>query len=428
MDDHVAKFHIYLGITKRISMKKLEILILLVAVVTSIVQFYKALELTIPQMDFQEFRIGMESQQHYSLSDIGSRIRIPQHQDVSSSADIKIKQCLERRGTDGSWYRDDNFSWETFYLLDTRSRLWFKANPEFANRTNRSYKGNRYNWRDHHSEDCDSIQPVTLEGFCNIMSALEIRRILFVGDSLALSQRASLFRLITAEHQKTKQIQCPSHLIHFNIFRENLGPNFRAMNASDYIGQFQQYGPETPLCDATPLNSSYCSWHVEYNSNMKDKTLLVLNQGAHFHSLETFSNSLDLFVDNYNALPHPGDIVVFRSTVPGHKDCWNKQAPGIPIPEMTHDKFLERYGTAKYDWNLFDAYNQYAKKTLYEKLDPRVTFHYLNVYNMTVLRNDEHVSQKDCLHYTNPGPVDFWNHLLFTNLADLSKLQKSAIR
>ena len=36
------------------------------------------------------------------------------------------------------------------------------------------------------------------------------------------------------------------------------------------------------------------------------------------------------------------------------------------------------------------------------------------------LLGDEHVSEKDCLHYTHPGPIDFWNHLLATNLRDMS--------
>lgn len=191
----------------------------------------------------------------------------------------------------------------------------------------------------------------------------------------------------------------------------------------------QQFGPEIAYCsdgigmlasDSVFLKESggYCPWHLRYNET-KQKTLLILNQGAHFHSEETFSKSMDQFVTLFNSIAHPGDIVVFRATAPGHYDCWNSTLQILP-PNMTHDKFLDLYGTNNYDWNLFDAYNQYAKRKIGD-LVPTVTSHYLNIYNMTVLRPDEHVSAKDCLHYMHPGPIDFWNHLLFTNLADMAK-------
>ena len=160
---------------------------------------------------------------------------------------------------------------------------------------------------------------------------------------------------------------------------------------------------------------NFCSWHLKYNSTKK-RTLLILNQGAHFHSMETFAGSFDQFVSLFNTIAHPNGFVVFRATVPGHFDCWNQFSPGIPVENMTYDKFLDRYATPMYDWNLFDSYNHYAKKRLLQDLAPTVIKHYLNVYNMTVLRADQHVRANDCLHYMSPGPIDWWNHLLFTNL------------
>ncbi|KAL7538462.1 hypothetical protein ACHAXR_008572 [Thalassiosira sp. AJA248-18] len=42
---------------------------------------------------------------------------------------------------------------------------------------------------------------------------------------------------------------------------------------------------------------------------------------------------------------------------------------------------------------------------------------------MTILRPDGHrTPNKDCLHYLLPGPVDWWNHLLFSNLLELSSV------
>jgi len=224
--------------------------------------------------------------------------------------------------------------------------------------------------------------------------------------------------------------------------RESLGPNFRtatiASNRTDAEDR-QQFGHEEPYCGGgkhrVPITpGEYCPWHKLYNETTTamaaatdsdddddeaGRTLLVLNQGAHFHSMKTFRDSFDWFVDLFNKIARPRDIVVFRSTVPGHKDCFTRH--NITLPKMTYDKFLELYSTEMYDWNLFDSYNRYAKQKMERDLSSKVTGHYLNVYNMTVLRPDQHVAATDCLHYTHPGPIDYWNHLLFTNLADMAK-------
>ena len=203
------------------------------------------------------------------------------------------------------------------------------------------------------------------------------------------------------------------------------------------ISLLEQFGDEIKYCANHDLPSGnnetlhYCPWHKVYNqtdtsissavSTKKKKTLLILNQGAHFHSKQTFRDSFDRFIELFNTIANPGDIVVFRNTVPGHKDCFKGR--NTTISNMTHDKFLDLYATNKYDWNLFDDYNKYAKETFEQGITNTVTSHYMNVYNMTVLRPDQHVAAGDCIHYTEPGPADFWNHLMITNLADLAAMQ-----
>ena len=219
------------------------------------------------------------------------------------------------------------------------------------------------------------------------------------------------------------------------------------------------FGTEIPYCHGESSStiaespSPYmCPWHHVYQDfdqeqhqeqqeqqqeqqRRNKRTLLVLNQGAHFHSVETFSESLEKFIEIFKVIGRPDDIVVYRSTVPGHKDCWDDPPrTAKTVTNMTYELFLQRYATTQYDWNLFDEYNQYARHTLQKAFSSttgtgnnynsasRIHFHYLNVYNMTVLRYDQHVKQNDCLHYTLPGPVDFWNHLLFTNLHDMMSL------
>lgn len=358
-----------------------------------------------------------------------------------TAAAQRIEECLEHRGTSGHWYEDHDFSRETFYVLDPRSKSFAKRYPNFQNGKRMAYTGNVYKWRGtslllgngheneiaSQQEDGCQIQTVNYELFCKTMSSLKIRHILFVGDSLMKSQRSSLFRLIGIHNTKAKTIDCPNnnHAIHVVFYRQNLGTNLRKEQKRIHKKEIMQYGPEIAYCDGQPFKDNACAWHERYREikNKKEgRALLILNQGAHFHSLETFASSLDQFVQSYNNISgSAGDIVVFRSTVPGHKNCYDTDQ--IPVARMTHDKFLERYATDQYDWNLFDSYNQYAKTTLTRDLHSNVTFHYLNVYNMTVLRPDQHVSSIDCLHYLGPGPMDFWNHLLITNLMDIVSLE-----
>lgn len=350
------------------------------------------------------------------------------------------EQCLRLRGTQGYWYRDDEIAKQTFYAHGFRSGKWARNN----NPKTDVYNGNLYNWKDTSLEEQCQIHPVNLTSFCSTMQQLDIRRLFLVGDSLMAAQLSSLLGLLglninhyikaSRNSVTTKTaIECPDYEpIQVEIYRENLGANFGKTNLTGRtdatLEHRQQFGPETPYCSESDSKATekmkegdYCSWHLRYNDT-NARTLLILNQGAHFHSIDTFSRSFDQFVTLFNSIAHPRDVVVFRTTVPGHYKCFER---GINPQNMTHDAFLERYGTAMYDWNLFDAFNQYAKQKM-DNLVPTVTSHYLNVYNMTVLRADEHAAANDCLHYSDPGPVDFWNHLLFTNLETFVKNYNSS--
>ena len=69
-----------------------------------------------------------------------------------------------------------------------------------------------------------------------------------------------------------------------------------------------------------------------------------------------------------------------------------------------------------------DYHNKHTKDIIEEKHRageiPMV--HVFDVYNMTALRSDGHRGGADCLHYAFPGPIDWWNHFLFTYLKELS--------
>ena len=71
----------------------------------------------------------------------------------------------------------------------------------------------------------------------------------------------------------------------------------------------------------------------------------AIGSSAHFHSVDTFTKSMKLFVSAFNTISHRGDILVFRNTVPGHDRCFDPEG-AIPVTQMTHNAFLDRYHTS----------------------------------------------------------------------------------
>jgi len=209
------------------------------------------------------------------------------------------------------------------------------------------YGGNKYAWNDSTStirnkkgdspfnHQCAPIQALKLDSFCDTMRRLGIRRILFVGDSLTGAHYESLFGLLHVgkkESAREGMIGCSSSLQNSSFFiqvifrRESLGPNLFLTNVTERAGPTdrQQFGPEDEGCGG-PMVDGYCSWHKMYNATpaTRQKTLLILNQGAHFHSIGSFTRSMDQFIDLYHSIAHPDDLLFFRSAVPGHKGCFD---------------------------------------------------------------------------------------------------------
>ena len=249
------------------------------------------------------------------------------------------ERCTKLRVSSGYWYENATLGRETFYAFGFRSKKWKRNN---GNDREAVYPGNSFAWKDtslgSNDKNCQ-VHPVNLKSFCDTMTNLHIRRILLVGDSLMGSQLESLVGLTghnVRNFVKTSRksnptlnvIECPEFPVRLEFRRENLGPNHGKTNLTNrtYTTPEHRGGPENPNCvdeisTALTDNNSYFPWRLIYNET-NTKTLVVLNQGAHFHSMENFSKSFDLFVKQFNSIAHPGDVVIFRSTVPGHHNCF----------------------------------------------------------------------------------------------------------
>jgi hypothetical protein len=110
-------------------------------------------------------------------------------------------------------------------------------------------------------------------------------------------------------------------------------------------------------------------------------------------------------------------LYFFRTSVPGHYNCIprNPRAESVKrlgqheAPLATYDDY-NRTGPDTYDWFLFEDFNKYVRQK---------SWHVLDVFNMTILRHDEHSGGLDCLHYRPAGPIDWCAHLFLTSLKSM---------
>ena len=158
-----------------------------------------------------------------------------------------------------------------------------------------------------------------------------------------------------------------------------------------------------------------CRPWIEHYASDPNPTLLIVTMGTHIRDQQVYEYKFGQFVDNLQAINRPADIVMFRTTVPGHDNCAAHHRP------VTNENELQP--PTSYQWKNFVSYNNYTKEKWSNLSQQHTNWLLLDVYPMTILRPDGHRLPKrniDCLHYRNPGPIDWQNNLAFSNLADIS--------
>ena len=280
-----------------------------------------------------------------------------------------------------------------------------------------------------------AVEQTTQEGVCAMLKSLGVRRIFILGDSLNLQLAQSMWMWLTNE----KHGDSPT-------VKGSLDPNFKTtlqcLGYGSYTLQFirndELLENDQPVSiDQNQKNcQTYCyPWTKAYQEDMS-RTIMIFNVGAHLHEFERYQSAIDRFVDVFDGMNRPNDVVLFRTLVPGHWDC---SRPGLrPFPNFgAYQKDAEEHPNLKeeiYTWSKFSAYNDYTIRKLdYRRFEASTTtkalMEVVDVLPMTVLRPDGHCSDEfrppsyldsDCLHYDLPGPVDWWSHLSLSHLKDIA--------
>ena len=146
-----------------------------------------------------------------------------------------------------------------------------------------------------------------------------------------------------------------------------------------------------------------------FQSTLMWADAVVLNRGAHITYEDDFRTGVRAALRFIRRLL-PRTLLIFRSTAPGHANCSGRSTP-LSAPQPSEG--------LPYNWHRFHAQNRMAEEEV-----RAVGGVFLDVEPMTGLRADGHrelnlAGRVDCLHYCEPGPVDWWAQLLLNTLLQL---------
>jgi hypothetical protein len=350
------------------------------------------------------------------------------------------EECLDVLGRDGAWVRDWDYAAHHGQYPAPRvvprgpflKKTWGRFRPSreapFPWETS-------WRWEDRNSllpHSCQIDHEWNGEAMCALLTALRIDRTYFFGDSLADSQFESLLNKMGPSYVSnvTKQRGIPRTEATLSCSRNSSIPVLMVRESG---GNAFPASPRTNMV-LSDRSREFLSAPPAAGAG-GGRLLAIFNIGAHYHSTEHYREDLQKLFGWVDGLLRPSDLVFFRTTVSGHENCVPRSPRTFNFTAGIRQPPLARYDdfalTAHHDWNLFDGYNQHTRSVLQQRSrstrttgQHQVAIRLLDVVNMTVLRRDGHAGGADCLHYVTPGPIDWWNHLLYTHLQKIREIER----
>ena len=271
----------------------------------------------------------------------------------------KSKTCLALRGRLGKWNFDADYGKSAQYITPLKR---FQDFPSFIPTELIPFRpATMYKWVD----NMCPVDLITKEGFCKIMKALALTRIYFVGDTVQLQMAMSLWKLLGHQDEPVAKpkdspikpwmrfqwervVDCKSHKIDFQYTRNDLIDNNNDENA-----KFNNTG-EILNCG---IAECCMPWLERYTNYQKGGTLLLANSGSHIHDIDTFPAILRAFLSMMEVSQKESDVVIIRTTVPGHEKC---DEPAVN-PYGNHMEFEAELVADYRSWHLFSEFNNQCK-------------------------------------------------------------------
>jgi len=355
--------------------------------------------------------------------------------------------CPIVRGRYGSWMKDDKFAAQLQYKTPVDHIFGF-ADTRYSPTKHRPYRSpTTYRWIEDGSLSTCQVKLLKLESFCQIMLQLSIGRLFFVGDFVGMNQAYSLWKILGNEdspkpiHEREpgweRDIICPDGQEIQILYTRN-----DIMEENDKVVDLPN---DVSNCNGYLYCYKWTESYLEYYKRQEasdagvQKTVLITSFGPHFYHEKGFRKKMNQFLETVEVVLKERltkDYIFYRNISPGHSLCNRKEAR---VPFKTFDEYRPTI-TELYSWDLHDGFNDIAEQMIGEFNEAHGYFqthlapiNILDVYPMTILRRDGHIGgadcdkcsiANDCFHYSLPGPSDWWNHLLFSNLYDFAAIQR----
>jgi hypothetical protein len=150
---------------------------------------------------------------------------------------------------------------------------------------------------------------------------------------------------------------------------------------------------------------------------LQESDYLVLNWGVHYGKDNETHDMLVRFIESKQAYwgNKPDQHIFWRTNIVSHKDCGQK-GDGSRIVPTKPDAIIVADNPAYSSEAVLIQERQLVLPLLQKHMNCTI----LDVGPATMLRPDGHRiwksvnTKKDCLHYCEPGPPDFWVLLFFT--------------
>ena len=347
-----------------------------------------------------------------------------------------VGSCFHDRGKSGKWVLDWDYGNRSSYVVRGTYTDWhiasqrFRPTPQQPSRLAASYR-----WDD----DKCPVHEVTLDKFCHICAALNVNKILILGDSLSAEFGMSLLSLLGQDFpvafnplfKRWHSVPCgnsngrrSSSIVLVRIYRRSPLSDFLTLH-------------DDPLINSTITNSP-------------NRTVIVANTGPWIPTFEEYKIAFGALLDYIDSFPPDKIIPFIRPTIPGHPNCkprpdldkahvgikelesfdWvNNTVDEVPFENITEyrDYMKQQNSSETYNWLKFERYNDYSYGMLMNRTEVTAPtnnmteIHWLDIFPSAILRRDGHIGFKDCLHYYLPGPVDWWSHLFFSKLVDMAE-------
>lgn len=387
------------------------------------------------------------------LSGLGSLNVSTMNNNSTATEEIRPEEpssvrCLDRRGDDGKWVQDWDYANRTHYNVYGSYDNWHVAEHKFKSTSSAfPYRwATTWRWDD---ANCP-VQEISYDSFCRVCWELNLTRFLFVGDSLSVQFLFSLLSLI-GYPPKNGQFSFRGMLKPFTIpcrFHDNQAIVTREFQTTLWMYRRSPVGDLVQLRDEAQ-SRQFTKYH-DFLVKNPNRTAIVANTGAWINTMEDYREAFGSLLEWLDSVEDKSKVLAFfRPTLPGHLHCrprgndtekevynWTDPVDLQQPPYRDYDEYLqttqEIIKTARkqnetlnaFNWLEIESFNDYSKDVLRHNRsndkdeDRFLPIHWLNVFNSTILRRDGHVGFNDCLHYSVPGPTDWWVHFFHSMLWD----------